>query len=129
MTEKRTIKILGSANTELALVHVPPGEEPIEVEVLNENIWVILGLGVEEVGAVVLPEEEKPAPPEPERVSVAVISEDFKPPKEGEQLETPREEVEHEPRDTVEVQREAPSKAPRDDKAAPQGKPRPRSRR
>jgi len=49
MANKRIFKILGIGGAEIARAHVPQGDGPVQLEVLDQNAWEILELDVQEV--------------------------------------------------------------------------------
>ena len=63
MSETRRFKFLGPGGVEIARLLVPPDDAPIDVEILDANVWVVLELQVieekpEEITAPETPDQE-----------------------------------------------------------------------
>ena len=60
MSETRRFKLLGPGGVEIARLLVPPDDAPIDVEILDGNVWVVLELQVIEEKSEEIPAPEIP---------------------------------------------------------------------
>ena len=64
MSETRRFKFLGPGGVEIARLLVPPDDAPIDVQILNGNVWGVLELQVIEEKPEEIPTPETPSPEE-----------------------------------------------------------------